>query len=222
MKTVKVILGLSKLTPTEKVTKWGLIKTDMLGNGNFPGPDPPVPDIDAEVITFADAISAAKSGDHSKIAAMHAQEAIIVNLLSQLGNYVEKTANKAALSGGDAESMVASAGMEIEGRRSRALVPDAPDGLKGISTVEGEIELSWNGVEHARAYAIYISSNVSLSAEAVVASKIFTDWQMIDLCHKPKIVIRDLVSGTKYALRVISSGSAGKSAPSNVVVIKVL
>jgi hypothetical protein len=222
MKTVKVVLGLSKLKPSEKITLWGNIKSDMTGNGNFGTPNPTLITIDAEVNKLASDISAALSGDHIKIVAMHTQEGIVVNLIEQLGNYVEQTANAAALTGGDAESIVASAGMEIEGERSRAPVPDAPSGLEGISIIEGEIALSWNGVKHARAYGIYISSDLSLSTDADTASKIFANWQLIDLCHKPKIVVSGLVSGTKYGVRVVSSGTAGKSTPSNVIVVKVL
>ncbi len=53
-------------------------------------------------------------------------------------------------------------------------------------------------------------------------TRVFTDWDMTDVCHKPEIVLSGLVSGTKYGVRVVSSGTAGKSAASNVIVVKVL
>jgi len=229
MKPVKVVLGLSKLKPIEKVTFWGTIKIDMTGNGNFGAPNPALATIDAEVDTLALAIIAALSGDHSKVVAMHAQEDIVVNLMEQLGNYVEQTANAALLTGRDAESIVASAGMEVEGGRSKAPVPNAPKNLKGISVVEGEIKLSWTGEEHARAYIIYLSNDISLAntgtgnvSTNTTTAKVFANWDMTDVCHKPEIVLNDLVSGTKYGVRIVCSGTAGKSEASNVIVVKVL
>jgi hypothetical protein len=220
MKTVRVCLKLSKRSPSEKIGFWGNIKTEMTSNSNFASPIPSLSDIDTEMGIFADDIVAAKSGDHSKVAAKNAQEERVDNLLSQLGNYVEQTANDAAMSGGDAKAIINSAGMDVEKPKLRSPVPDTPTGLKGSSTIENEIELSWKNQKYVRAFIVEISSDISLADGT--SQKVFTNWQITDVCHKPKIKLSGLTSGVKYAVRIISSGSAGKSNPSNVIMVKVL
>ena len=225
MKTIRVSLDLGHLNPSEKVTLWGNIKTDMTGNSNFSSPNPTLSVVDAQVVILSDAIVSAKSGDHGKIAAMHAQEDIVDMLLEQLSNYVELTANSAALIGGDATAIITSAGMGVAAPYGKAPLPNSVTNIKGTSFVENEIELSWNGVEHARAYIIEISSNISASgneASTTTTVRVYTDWDIVDVCHKPRIILANLISGTKYALRIISSGTAGKSAASSVVIVKVL
>ncbi len=229
MKTIRVALGLSELNPSEKVTLWGNIKTDMTGNTSFSTPNPTLSAIDAQVVILGNDITTAASGNHSDIVAMHTQEVKVDMLLEQLANYVELTANAAALTGGDAATIIASAGMKVAAEHSKAPVPDAPANVKGVSAVEGEIALSWKGQKYARAYVIEISSDLTATGGTTattttnsVNAKLFVSWAIIDVCHKPSIVLTGLVSGTKYAVRVLSSGTAGKSAASTVVVVKVL
>ncbi len=229
MKTIRVSLGWSKLAPSAKISKWGIIKADMTGSGNFTTPNPTLSAIDAQMVIFGSDISAAASGDHGKVAAMNAQETKVDNLMNQLANYVELTANAAALTGGDATSIIRSAGMDVEAPHTKAPVPDAPGGLKGTSTVEGDIELSWKKVKYARAFIVEISSDLSATGGATgttttssSTARVYVDWVITDVCHKPKITLSGLVSGTKYAVRIIASGTAGKSTASSVVVVKVL
>ncbi len=229
MKTIRVALGLGSLSPSEKVTLWGNIKTDMTGNSNFSNPNPALATIDAQVVILGNNITTAASGNHSDIVAMHTQEVKVDMLLEQLANYVELTGNAAALTGGDAATIIASAGMKVAAEHSKAPLPDAPTNVKGVSAVEGEIILSWKGQKHARAYVIQISSDLSATGgttgtttTGIATARVYADWMIIDVCHKPKIVLTGLVSGTKYAVRVLSSGTAGKSAASSVVVVKVL
>ena len=229
MKTIRVSLGLSELKPSEKVTLWENIKGDMTSNTNFSTPNPALATIDAQVVILGNDITTAASGNHSDIVAMHTQEDKVDMLLEQLANYVESTANAAALTGGDAATIIASAGMKVAAAHGKAPVPNAPTDLKGVSLVEGEMELSWKNQKYARAFIIEISSDLTATGGATgttttgsTTARVYVDWDIIDVCHKPKIVLTGLISGTKYAVRVISSGTAGKSAASSVVVVKVL
>lgn len=101
--------------------------------------------------------------------------------------------------------------------------------LKVQGSFRGDIELSWKNQKYARAFIIEISSDLTATGGATgttttgsATARVYVDWVITDVCHKPKITLSGLVSGTKYAVRVISSGTAGKSAPSSVVVVKVL
>jgi hypothetical protein len=229
MKTIRVALGLGSLKPSEKVTLWGNIKADMTSSGNFTTPNPALATIDAQVVILGNDITTAASGNHSDIVAMHTQEDKVDMLLEQLANYVESTANAAALTGGDAATIIASAGMKVAAAHGKAPVPNAPTDLKGVSLVEGEMELSWKNQKYARAFIVEISSDLTATGGATgttttgsTTARVYVDWDIIDVCHKSTIVLSGLISGTKYAVRIISSGTAGKSAASSVVVVKVL
>jgi hypothetical protein len=225
----RVNLNLGKRSALDKVSLWGIIKIDMTANTNFATPTPSLALIDTEVVKLANAVNAAQSGDHSKIAAMQAQEAKVDNLLHQLGLFVEGVANNASLSGADANAIISSAGMNTALLRSKAPLPSAVLGLKGTSLVEGEIELSFKTAKYARAYVIEISSDLAAINSATTSTttnaataRVYINWQIIDVCVKPKFTLGGLSSGTKYAVRIISVGTAGKSVPSVVVVVKVL
>jgi hypothetical protein len=76
---------------------------------------------------------------------------------------------------------------------------------------------------------VEISSDLSATGGATgtvttgsSTARVYVDWVITDVCHKPKITLPGLTSGTKYAVRIIASGTAGKSVASSVVVVKVL
>ena len=119
--------------------------------------------------------------------------------------------------------------MQAAAEHEKAPIPNAVSGLTGTSVIEGNIDLKWKSVLHARAYIIEISSDLSATGGATgttttgsATARVYVDWVITDVCHKPKITLTGLTSGTKYAVRIISSGTAGKSVPSSVVVVKVL
>jgi len=228
MPIVRVNLNLGNRTASDKVSFWGIIKTDMTGNVNFPSPVPALSLVDTEVGKLALAIAAAQSGDHSKIAVMNAQENKVDNLLHQLGNHVESVANNAALSGADAKAIIAGAGMDAGKTKVKAPLPAAPLDLKATSVVEEEIEVKFKTARFAHAYMIEISSDLAAINSATntttnsATARVYINWQITDVCVKPKITLSGLASGTKYAIRILSVGTAGKSVPSAVVVVKVL
>ena len=225
----RVNLRLNERTVDNKGSLWGNIKADMTSNSNFTAINPSLATIDIEMVKLANYSSAAKSGDHSKVGAMNAQEIRTDNLLHQLGLYVEGIANAAALTGGDAVAIIKSAGMDVVAKRTKAALPDAPAGLKGTSTIEGDAVLSWKGVKRARCFVIEISSDINVldptgttGTGTQQTGRAFVKWEIKDVTTKTKITIPGLTSGVKYAFRIYALGTAGKGAPSAVVVIKVL
>jgi hypothetical protein len=230
MSITKVRLNLGNRSASNKVSFWGIIKIDMTGNTTFTTPNPTLATVDTEVVKLANAINVALSGDHSKVAAMHAQEKKVDNLLHQLGIYVEGVANNAALSGADPVAIVRNAGMDVAAGHVKAPIPNAVTGVIGSSLIEGQIELNFKSELHARAYIIEISSdlaavnpstNTTTTTNSTTA-RVYINWQITDVCHKPHLTLTGLTSGTKYAVRITSSGTAGKSAPSSILVVKVL
>lgn len=227
MKIEKVSLRLSERPTNDKIEYSRNVVIFMTGNSNFTTPNPPLTSITTAANNLETASIAAIDGGKSKTATMHQKETILDNLLSQLGNYVEATANAAAAAGGDAQEVILSAGMDFKRPKNKAPLPLAPAGLTGASIVEGAVNLKWKSVKYARAYIIEISNDIT--AGGVISptlpesgARVFYSWTINDVCTKVKFTVSGLTSGTKYAFRIIALGTAGKGAASIPVVVKVL
>lgn len=226
MKIERVSQRLGERTVSNKVEYARNVILCMTGNSNFSMPNPPLATVTTAIDNLDDAAAAAVSGGKNKTNAMNSKEDVLDNLLSQLGNYVESTASAAAATGGDAKTIITSAGMDYARPKNKAPLPLAPDGVKAVSTAEGQIDLNWKGVKYSRAYVVEISSDVAAitptSGTTPVTTRVFISWVITDVCTKSKCTITGLISGTKYAFRVYAVGTAGKGAVSVPVVVKVL
>ncbi len=227
MKIEKVSLRLGERPTNDKIEYSRNVVISITGNSNFTTPNPPLASVTTAANDTETASIAAIDGGKNKTATMHAKEAILDNILSQLGNYVEATANAAAAAGGDAQAIILSAGMDFKRPKNKAPLPLAPAGLTGVSIVEGAIDLKWKSVKYARAYIIEISNDIT--AGGVISTTVpesgaraFYVWSINDVCTKVKFTVSGLTSGTKYAFRVYAIGTAGKGAASIPVVVKVL
>ena len=231
MKIEKVSQRLSERSTSDKIEYTRNVVTSMTGNSNFTTPNPALASITTAVNNVETANIAAADGGKSKHSFLEQQETVLDNLLSQLGNYVEATANAAAAAGGDAQAVILSAGMDFKRAKNKAPLPLAPGGLTGTSLLEGDVDLKWKSVKYARAYVIEISDDVtaitgggtiSPTTGSVSSSRVFITWAIADIATKCKITISGLNSGTKYAFSVYAIGTAGKGTKSVPVVVKVL
>jgi hypothetical protein len=231
MKTERVSLRLSERSVSDKIETSKNIVSSMNGNNKFTNPSPALAAITSATINLENAYIAAIDGGKSKTAFMHQQEAILDNLLLQLSNYVEATANAALAAGGDAQAVILSAGMDFKRAKNVAPLPLAPTGLTATSALEGEVELKWKSVKYARSYIVEISSDVSAIQGGtpnpnvftpIANARLFIAWLFVDTVTKVKCTVPNLSSGTKYAFRVYALGTAGKGSKSVPVVVKVL
>ena len=233
MKTERVSLRLSERSVNDKIEFSRNLQNAMNGNSQFANPSPTLAAIKTATDNLETAALAAADGAKSKIAFMHQQEALLDNLLQQLGNWVDSLAKAAAAAGGDAQALILAAGMDFRRSANKAPLPFAPSGLNVVSVREGEADLKWKTVKYARSYVIEISNDVSAIQNGnpnpvtstvptlVANARVFITWNFGDVTTKTKFTILGLSSGTKYAFRVYAVGSAGKGNPSVPVVIKV-
>ncbi|MEO8760925.1 MAG: fibronectin type III domain-containing protein [Bacteroidia bacterium] len=231
MKNEKVSLKLSSRTVENKVDFGKGVVNSMTGNAYFPSPVPALAAVTNAINNLDAAKVAALDGGKSKTAVMHQNEAIVDNLLLQLGNYVESVAIAKAALGGDAKAVITGAGMDYRKQNSLSSVPDAPINVKADTTKsEGEITISWDKVAGAHAYVIEMSTDSSVVGSRLAAPPVgggvvtptFAVFTMVKILSQRKFTLTGLDSGTKYALRVYAVGTHGYGTYSNVVVAKAL
>ncbi len=203
----KVKLALSQRSIDNKVELARSIVLAITGNVNFTSPIPTLTQITAAANDLEAANTVAKDGGKSKIAFMHVKEKLLNDLLTQLGHYVEATANGNA-------SIILSAGIDVKDNNNNATVPNAPNNFTAtVSTNEGQATFKWKGYKGTKVYVLEQNNDSTLATN---------NWQQVDIVTKTNYSLSGLASGQKYAFRIYAVGSAGKSAYSQVVVVKVL
>ncbi len=109
---LKAILGLSKLSPADKVIKSQNIKDSMQSSGNFLASNMPITYLILQTLItdFHNAIIAAANGTPTDTAYMHEQERMLVNAFNLIKSHVEMVANN---NSANAASIITSAGMQV-------------------------------------------------------------------------------------------------------------
>ena len=109
---IRVVLGLSNLSPVDKVTTAQNIKDSMQSSGNFPAATMPIsyPTLQSYITNLHQANIVAINGTPTDTAFMHEQERILVSALNFLKSHVEYMANT---NSANTASIITSAGMQI-------------------------------------------------------------------------------------------------------------
>ncbi len=109
---LKAILGLSKLSPADKVIKSQNIKDSMQSSGNFLASNMPITYLILQTLItdLHNAIIAAANGTPTDTAYMHEQERMLVNAFNLIKSHVEMVANN---NSANAASIITSAGMQV-------------------------------------------------------------------------------------------------------------
>jgi hypothetical protein len=199
----KIKLGLNSLSVPELLSLAQQITGAMQGNPNFTTPNPPlttVADATKALRTASEEVNAARMESRNKTVIQNQREDQLQGLLRQLASYVDNISN------GD-EALITSAGMQVQAAssgRGELTVPTAFNATSGDS--EGEIDLSWNPVQHAQSYVI------ESSLDAPPAAK----WEHRLATTKSKATLSNLTSGTRYWFRVAAIGSQGQGGWSDI------
>src|ERR1700744_3803329 len=112
MKNEKVSLRLAERTVDNKIEFSKGVVLSMTGNPFFPTPVPTLAQVSSAAQNLENAHVAAMNGGVDKTALQNQLEAELDNLMLRLGNHVESIANEAALTGGNAITIITSAGMD--------------------------------------------------------------------------------------------------------------
>ena len=111
---MKIALGLTSLSPADKVIKAQSIKDSMQASGNFPASSMPItyPNFQIYITNLHNAIIAAANGTPTDTALMHEHERILISALNFIKSHVEFVANGNST---NVASIIASAGMQVAG-----------------------------------------------------------------------------------------------------------
>jgi hypothetical protein len=194
----KVKLNLQRLSALEKVAKARQIVTALTGNANFTTPHPTLAQVtsgaDNLETAYADAQTARQSAQ-TKTSILHDKEDALETLLRQLAAYIESI-------GGDDESMILSAGLDVRSAATSTIPPSSPVSLTATEgDHDGEIDLSWDTVKGAKSYVIERSGDPPTA----------TSWSHTTVALKSSATVNGLTSGTRYWFRVAAVLSAGQS-----------
>ena len=109
---VKAVLGLSLLSPADKVIKAQNIKDSMQSSGNFLASNMPITYLILQTLitNLHNAIVAATNGTPTDTAYMHEQERMLVSAFNVIKSHVEMVANS---NSANAASIITSAGMQV-------------------------------------------------------------------------------------------------------------
>lgn len=188
----RVKLAFSKLTIPEKIQKAGNVAGKLDGNEHFPAPDPSVAEIEAAVKALDGAHKDAMDGGKSKTVTMHDREGDLDDIMVRVGAYVQNTSK------GDRE-IILSSGLEVRNTPSQSHPAEAPENLSGKpGTDEGEVILSWEAVDSARAYTAQVSTDGGAT------------WTACGVSTKGRLTVGGLASGSKPLFRVAAIGPLGQ------------
>ena len=203
---IKVKLDLKSLTDSELVDAMRLVVTKMTGNGDFPGPTPPLATLSAEatametLIAQRDAILMA--AQEKTLLIRSARDSAEVSMTAE-GGYVERQV--AILSGpidpAWRKARIVGAGMEPADDPSPVGPMPKVTGLVATTgDSDGEIDVHFNPVK--RGLKSYILERTSDPAGG-------TGWGNPAVITKSSAFVSGLTSGTRYWFRVRAVGTAG-------------
>lgn len=196
MATVK--MGVARLSATELVAKAQGIHDNVVGNANFPTPDPTVVVLQTHIDALA-AANAAVEADGGK-AAHTAKRAAMKQLradLKKLAAYVQMA------SGGDADKILSSA-FEVVQRGGPIGELNPPSNLGArVTNMSGRVSLRWEREDGADMHHVFMSTSNSPFK-----------WELIGATSKSRFNADSLQPGTFYWFAVTALGAAGESSKS--------
>lgn len=177
----KVSLKLAHLTANEVYSLGVNIVQKMESNAEFPSPLPELLQVSEALNDLNTAIVSALDGSKINRALLQERLKICRIMLTQLGHYVDYTAN-------GSESIIFSAGMEVKKNPIITTPPVKPLNLSvERGTVANNYFLYWDRVPLSKCYVVYKSTDPNLSDE---------NWIQHAICFKGKLSI-DLSSSTQ-------------------------
>ncbi len=162
---IKAILGLSKLSPSDKVVKAQSIKDSMQSSGNFLTSNMPINYLILQslITNLHNAIIAATNGTPTDTAYMHEQERMLVNAFNLIKSHVEMVANN---NSANAASIITSAGLQVA-------IPGGANGVSELTleaTGNGKVKIRMPRQTGEKAFIIESSSDGVIWAEVLYTS----------------------------------------------------
>ncbi|MDD2797051.1 MAG: fibronectin type III domain-containing protein [Bacteroidales bacterium] len=201
MNNSKIIFAYDRMPDAELSNKAQNPISAMTENPSFSEPTPSLASVQAILDSFRTALTAAQSGDRTKIAIKNEKREILIDTLHSLGRYAEMAAN-------GNRSILLSSGFDISKERSSTVELGQPENVRLSDGGNiGEIIVACSSVAGVRSYLFQYTAD-PLLPDSVWVSNAST---------KSEYVIRGLKSSTKYWCRVVAIGSNDQQTVSNPV-----
>ncbi len=177
----------------------------LTGNTNFPTTAPLIPNLDAAIETYADAVDAALNRDKIKIAERNAKREIVENVLKTMAGIVMGVTS-------DREVLLTS-GFEITDGRGPLTPVGQVQGLRYefIPGVSGTIKFRWqrSSCREAALFVLEQTTGDPTSEQTV--------WTVVDMPKKCSCTITGLTPGVTYSWRVYGIGALGPGGKSEAI-----
>lgn len=201
---IRALLGLTNLSPADKVVAAQNIKDSMQSSGNFPASSMPLsyPTLQTYITNLHQAIIAAINGTPSDTAYMHEQEHILVSALNFLKAHVEYIANA---NSANTNSIITSAGMQIASTGGNNAVSE----LTLEATGNGKLQIRVPRQTNEKAFVF------ESSADGVT-------WVEFASNSLTKITLSNQTPGSLVYIRfaaISKTGKGGYSQPKSAIVV---
>jgi hypothetical protein len=191
MGTFKILNNFEKLTDAALSTIALRIITSLTGNSNFPVLTPSLDEVTSVKKDFDDSLSGAQTGDRVKIAIKNERRAKLIDTLHRLARNVEMVAN-------GNRSILLSSGFDVSKERSSTIELEIPENLKLMDgNASGEFYVCCDSIVGAKSYVFEYTLDPLLNESA---------WTS-QTTTKCEFIIKGLIPGKKYWVRVIAIGS---------------
>lgn len=185
-KKIKPIDGFSNVADADLVSHATNIQTAMTGNTNYPTPPVDLASLKTAIETFSGLVAQALDGSKKVIAQKHKQREVLINILKQLGRYVEVTCN------GDMAIFLSSG---FQPAAPKTATPSLTEKIRKIAhgTNSGEIDLWLKAVAKASSYELrYAPANGGAA----------TAWITVPLSTvKNPVALKGLTPATTYVFQ---------------------
>jgi hypothetical protein len=198
---VNVLIDFSKFTDDELATEAEHIGVKMTGNTNFPNTVPAVTEVDTAKDEFVLALAACKDGGRSATLVKNQKRVVLIGLLRALGLYVQANCNN------DLNIALSSGFKTKKEKESFGVLPKVQHVRVEPGPFPGSLRVSVDAVKGAIIY-IYEWALTPVTEQ--------TAWQYE--LGKSSMIIKNLVQGREYAIRVAAKGSVEGKVFSDVVI----
>ena len=185
----------------------------------FPTPDVALATLQTTNDTLSDTANAAESGDHAKVAAMHAAEKDWDTTFETEAHYVDRIAN------GDEATILLSGFQATKSETTPATIPGVPEVKEPkVNPIHGSIHVEVEYNQGVKNYLYFVSTSntqVNLDGHKFTVAQNPDVIAFVTDSHR-KVDINDLPSGTELYLSVAAQNTAGIGAPSSPIAIKTL
>ena len=219
-RTPSVSMAFKRLSIPEKIVFGQNVTDKMIENAaTFTNPDLATATLQSTNDNLSGKAEAAESGDHQKVAAMHAAEKDWDTTFGTEAEYVDRIAN------GNEEIILLSGFQATKSETSPASISDAPvvKELK-VNPLPGSVHVEVEYEQGVKNYLYFLSSAdtpIDLENNEFSFSKNPAVVGFISDKHR-KVDFNNLPSGTTLYLSVIAQNNAGSSDPSANMAIKTL